>query len=52
MTRREGGGVLVQYLDIGEPLRDWNPDPGKDKKFPKIYTLFRTKEKMHAVLFQ
>ena len=22
-----GGGVLDQYLGIGEPLRVWNPDP-------------------------
>ena len=22
-----GGGVLDQYLGMGEPLRVWNPDP-------------------------
>ena len=26
-------------------------DPVKDKKIPKIHSLFRTKDKMHAVLF-
>ena len=35
--------VFDQYFSIGEPLRVWNPDPVKDKKIPKIHTLFRTK---------
>ena len=36
------GRVLDKYLGIGEPLRFWNHDPVKDKKIPKIYTLFST----------
>ena len=50
-----GGGVLDQYLSIGEPLRVWNPDPVSGKRFlkyipclgqhpPFYYGLFRTKD--------
>ena len=53
--RGGGGGVLDQYLSIGEQLRVWNPDPVSGKRFlkyipclgqhpPFYYGLFRTKD--------
>ena len=35
MNSPGGGGVLDQYLGVGEPLRFWNADPVQDKKFLK-----------------
>lgn len=54
-----GEGVLDQYLGIGKPRRVWNPDPDKKSydTYPvkdntlNLITLFRTKDKMHVVLF-
>ena len=40
----------AEYLDIGESLRVWNPDPVLDNNFNFI-ALFRTKEKINTVLF-
>ena len=35
-------GIIDQYLDRGEPLSIWDPDPFYDKKIPKTHTLFIT----------
>ena len=36
-----GGGVLDQYLGMGEPLRVWNPDPVWEDIL-NFSTLFKT----------
>ena len=35
-------GIIDQYLDRGEPLRIWDPNPFYDKTIPKMHTLFIT----------